>query len=472
MVNAIKFSTAYSNGYKATTAIHSSAVDLYSSGPMVNVPATAACGFVSFWYSLPAMPAASTFLINQSANTPLYGPFYAGIVGCTAGGAVMPTPYGAAPFQVYFSYIPTSNGTGVQVYLNLVLQNITGTTLNNSYMGTLSTALPADTNWHQISLSWNMGGAHAATQIRVPQMTGSIDNYLITAGLVSGSPSTPTPGPALGAIGVQQAFASIDGGTATALTSKKGLVSLTIGAAGTAYKVGDVLTANGGTSTMPAAIQVLAIGAGGSVTKWQIINPGSYTTTPANNVATTHYTGSGSSNLIVVTSTGSGFTFVGTWSPSGSASFNLNLAAPPVTRWDIGFYPFLNAPYYGNLTQVYVYLSDYYVDLAAELSGAAGMVHNMIGAYPGTANQLAAQLGWTDVSPMGLEFLGDTPCLYLYGDTSSFNTNTPGGTTGGFATAISAVGNTTTTSTNTLNTWASAAEQMAATDMQQAFKLK
>lgn len=66
-----------------------------------------------------------------------------------------------------------------------------------------------------------------------------------------------------------------------------------VGAAGTGYVAGDVLTASGGTFNYAATFEVLTIGGGGTVTSVRLVESGSYTATPGSPVATTGGTGTG-----------------------------------------------------------------------------------------------------------------------------------------------------------------------------------
>lgn len=65
-----------------------------------------------------------------------------------------------------------------------------------------------------------------------------------------------------------------------------------IAAGGTGYTVGDVLTVSGGTSTIAATLEVLAVSSG-VITSVRIRNAGLYTATPANDASVTGGTGSG-----------------------------------------------------------------------------------------------------------------------------------------------------------------------------------
>jgi hypothetical protein len=68
-------------------------------------------------------------------------------------------------------------------------------------------------------------------------------------------------------------------------------VDLTNG--GTGYTAGDTLIVQGGTALIPAELTVETVGGGGAVTALSITNTGTYTTPPANPVATSGGTGTG-----------------------------------------------------------------------------------------------------------------------------------------------------------------------------------
>ena len=75
----------------------------------------------------------------------------------------------------------------------------------------------------------------------------------------------------------------------------------TVATAGTGYVVGDILTLDGGTASVPVEITVTTLGGGGSITGFEVSNTGNYSVTPTNNVATT------------TTGVGVGATFTATW---------------------------------------------------------------------------------------------------------------------------------------------------------------
>lgn len=86
------------------------------------------------------------------------------------------------------------------------------------------------------------------------------------------------------------------GGSNAAATVSLGVVSFSIGAAGSNYKGlldGDVVTLVGGTFTIPAKIQVNTVDGSGSVLTATVIQAGSYSVLPANPIATTGGIGTG-----------------------------------------------------------------------------------------------------------------------------------------------------------------------------------
>lgn len=66
----------------------------------------------------------------------------------------------------------------------------------------------------------------------------------------------------------------------------------TVGAGGSGYAVGDLVTLAGGTATQAAVVRVTSV-SGGAITNYEIATKGTYTVVPANNVAQASTTGSG-----------------------------------------------------------------------------------------------------------------------------------------------------------------------------------
>lgn len=91
--------------------------------------------------------------------------------------------------------------------------------------------------------------------------------------------------------------------------------SATIGAGGSGYLVGDVLTVVGGTSTWVATARVTTIGGGGAVTAVVIQNGGAYTVNPTNPAATTG--GTGTSCTLNLSMSATGWTAVRNTTPGG-----------------------------------------------------------------------------------------------------------------------------------------------------------
>lgn len=125
------------------------------------------------------------------------------------------------------------------------------------------------------------------------------DDYLLCApfSFVDGTQRFYDPDVA-GTIEVSTASWTALGGIVTfSLASPHGLStganSAAVGAAGTGYLNGDILTATGGTFTSPATFKVLAANIPGNVITVQVQNSGSYTVTPPNPVTMTGGSGTG-----------------------------------------------------------------------------------------------------------------------------------------------------------------------------------
>lgn len=91
--------------------------------------------------------------------------------------------------------------------------------------------------------------------------------------------------------------------------------SATVGAGGTGYVVGDVLTTVGGTFTFAATFKVATIGGGGAVSTVTVQYGGAYTVNPTNPASTTGGTGSGCT--LNLTMSASGWTAVRNTTPGG-----------------------------------------------------------------------------------------------------------------------------------------------------------
>jgi len=116
-----------------------------------------------------------------------------------------------------------------------------------------------------------------------------------------------------------------DGATADV----SGLSSGTIAAGGTGYSVNDLLTVQGGVSSSPAEIKVTAVGSGGTITAFQIVQAGSlYTTEPTMPAGVTGGTGTGATfNL----TPGGGSTSFSNTSAKATISVNGVNTAPTFT---------------------------------------------------------------------------------------------------------------------------------------------
>ncbi len=184
-----------------------------------------------------------------------------------------------------------------------------------------------------------------ANVLRIEGPVGPITTYTYgpTVSFVGGGGS--------GATGVATivggAIAAVDvttGGTGytsapTVVFDSLGAATAAVFAAGNGYKVGDLLTVQGGTASAATQLQVTAIGAGGTVAGVSIVTPGAYgivpgnpvgvidVTTPAASNATFNLTYSGGSNTVASANIVGG-AITGVTITSGGAGYT---GTPPVT---------------------------------------------------------------------------------------------------------------------------------------------
>ena len=116
------------------------------------------------------------------------------------------------------------------------------------------------------------------------------------------------------------------GGSGASFTSKIGVNTAVLGAAGSGYAIGDLLSVTGGTSTVVATLTVLTLGASQAVATFSISNQGSYTSTAgvASPAATTGGHGTGFTATVnfgvvsvTVTNPGANYTSAPTLTTSG-----------------------------------------------------------------------------------------------------------------------------------------------------------
>jgi len=96
-----------------------------------------------------------------------------------------------------------------------------------------------------------------------------------------------------------------------------------IATAGSGYVVGDLLTVSGGTSTIAAVIEVVAVGGTGNITTARVYNAGLYTVTPTNDVSVTG--GSGTSAEFTLSWAANGWTAMRATNVGGSGERELIL---------------------------------------------------------------------------------------------------------------------------------------------------
>lgn len=96
------------------------------------------------------------------------------------------------------------------------------------------------------------------------------------------------------------------------LMTNSSVNSVAVNAAGTGYAVGDIVAINGGTTvgSKVAAVEVLTIGGGGSVSTIRIARGGAYTANPGTGATTTAETGVGTGLTVDTTIAGNGWSVV------------------------------------------------------------------------------------------------------------------------------------------------------------------
>lgn len=110
---------------------------------------------------------------------------------------------------------------------------------------------------------------------------GFVDSLTITQQSTTGLSAVPT-----------LAFSG-GGGSGAAGVLRCGLAGVIAGVIGSAYKVGDVLTAVGGTFDTPGKIEVTAIDGAGGIIFYSIVTPGEYSVLPAYPITFTGGSGTG-----------------------------------------------------------------------------------------------------------------------------------------------------------------------------------
>lgn len=177
----------------------------------------------------------------------------------------------------------------------------------------------------------SIGGGGAVTGVRIGNAGAYTANPTTTGNSVTGGGGSGcTLNLTMGTNGWTVLRAVNVGGTAQ---------SATIGAGGTGYSVGNVLTVSGGTALTSAQFTVTAV-SGGAVTAVRLSRPGHYTSTPSNAAATTGagtgctlnitYGGTGEREIIVQgTGGGSDAIYIGwrTYSDTPSGARNWEMAA-------------------------------------------------------------------------------------------------------------------------------------------------
>lgn len=205
-----------------------------------------------------------------------------------------------------YSFVFCASGNAYQVKLTSPF------TVTKITPSPIFTANVKATQWKNIGIliidptagyfDWNVTNANTLSAI-----SNAVNSLVVTPG-TGGYSSPPT-------------LTFTGGGATTQATATSDLqgVSAVIGAAGTGYVVGDILTLVGGTlgsTGSKAQFKVTTIGAGGSVTAVSIFTSGDYTAppNPGNPVATTGGTGTGCTittswgiGPITLTSPGTGY---------------------------------------------------------------------------------------------------------------------------------------------------------------------
>lgn len=134
---------------------------------------------------------------------------------------------------------------------------------------------------------------YAATLEVLAVSVGVITSVRVkTAGLYSANPSNPAS--VTGGTGTTATFnLTIAGNGWTAVRRTQQAASATVGAGGSGYSVGNILTVVGGNLTTAATFTVATLGGGGAVATVTLTTAGNYRDVPTSPVATTGGAGSG-----------------------------------------------------------------------------------------------------------------------------------------------------------------------------------
>ncbi|MBL5924970.1 hypothetical protein, partial [Enterobacter asburiae] len=115
------------------------------------------------------------------------------------------------------------------------------------------------------------------------------------------------------------------------LTKGTGASGVSVTAGGSGYTSGDTLTVSGGEFAAPAKLRVTAIDANGAVTAAAIVQPGVYTTAPANPAAVSGGSGSGATFTLTLNAGVASSMGGTTWSRSNPVFRFLGYAPKDVT---------------------------------------------------------------------------------------------------------------------------------------------
>lgn len=431
MVKAVKFANAFSNlwysGAKQYPEIASSSVAYSTIGNLPSANGTATAGYVSFWYNARNnLPMANWFYTLGGTNVS-FGPYYGGIIGACD---INKTP----ALQIYFKYVPNTGTGKADTYVYLRLNSMTSKT--QFFEAHHPVALPMDNNWHWITISWNMGNPGGGLNNQPGKMATLSEATQATEGKRAQNVFWPKMIPS-----IVQAQSRVDGATPRNMATE-----LTVGYwappvsanRGTNYSVGDLLAINDPTY-------------GIEIARWEVTNTLSYPTpSPIDTSDFNGYNGlrldhkgkysnypvAGqdpyfASRYALSSLTGAGYgAEIDAYFGSTATPFTIDYRY--VDKWWLGFYPEVNGPFVGDLAQVYVYLSDYFVDLFQDtISGAAPpnspgplqtIGHRFAG--PSTSSPSGVQ-GYDNVDEAGIDYMHDDPAIYLHGDSKTFFRNGP-----------------------------------------------
>ncbi len=188
--------------------------------------------------------------------------------------------------------VSTTGGTGTGCTLNVTWTGALGWTAQRESQEGMSATVAAGGTGYAVGdvLTVSGGTAVVAAQFKVTAISGGAVTTVIlwSRGNYTVPPSNPaaTTGGAGTGCTLNVTFRGVQ------TTTSQGASSATIGAGGTGYTVGDLLTVSGGTFTTAAVFKVSTV-SGGAVTAVTLDTKGDYTATPSNPAATTGGTGTG-----------------------------------------------------------------------------------------------------------------------------------------------------------------------------------